>query len=76
MSKYEGAIKHPDFMAALNEWAKLKRKDRPLAIWLQGHGLTKGPLCVVGDGQPLSSVASPETVDTLVAKMEEYGVDA
>ena len=75
LSKYEGAIKHPDFMTALNEWAQLKRKDRPLAIWLQGDGLTKGPLCVVGDGQPLSSVASPETVDTLVVKMEEYGVE-
>ena len=75
LSKYEGAIKHSDFMAALNEWAKLKRKDRALAIWLHGHGLTKGPLCVVGDGQSLSSVASPETVDTLVAKLEEYGVE-
>ena len=75
LTKYEGAIKHPDFMTALNEWAQLKRKDRPLAIWLQGDGLTKGPLCVVGDGQPLSSVASPETVDTLVVKMEEYGVE-
>ena len=75
LTKYEGAIKHPDFMTALNEWAQLKRKERALAIWLQGDGLTKGPLCVVGDGQHLSSVARPETVDTLVAKLEEYGVE-
>ena len=75
LTKYEGAIKHPDFMTALNEWAQLKRKERALAIWLQGDGLTKGPLCVVEDGQHLSSVARPETVDTLVAKLEEYGVE-
>lgn len=74
LNSFEGAIKHPDFITALNNWAEIQRTDRPLAIWLHGHGSLKGPQCVVGDGNPASPVADPQTVETLIEKLTEHGI--
>jgi hypothetical protein len=74
LNNFEAAVKHPDFINALNNWAEIKRTDRPLAIWLHGHGSLKGPQCVVGDGNPASPVANLQTVETLIEKLTEHGI--
>ena len=73
LNRREGAFQHPEYMSALRSWVKIERGGRPLVIWLHGH--SQKPRCIYGYGQPDELIADKGTVQALVSKLQEYGLD-
>lgn len=73
LNRKKGASEYPEFTAALESWAGLKRDNKPLVIWLHGHQSPK-PECVYGYGQPDNLIADEKIVKALVSQLKQRGV--
>jgi len=76
LNNYKKSKKHGSYHNFLRAWAGIEHEEHPLAIWVHGHGLKKGPMCVVGYGQPDSKSAKTEIVETLMTELRGQDVES